>query len=152
MHRGRLIINSWFFKVLQPNDNPYNMELCHTPIWIQVHDVPVGYTSEVVAKSMGNRLGTFISSDPNNFTGGWREYLHIRVDIDVTKSLRKDAKLKRGTGDCFTVILKYERLPQFCFTYGRIGHTDRSCLWPPKLNTRDIVKEFGPFMRAGNRR
>lgn len=76
----------------------------------------------------------------------------MRVEIDVCKSLRKDAKLKRGGVEGFLVTIKYEQLPQFCFTCERIGHTYRGCPWPSKLNTRELTREFGPWMRAPTHR
>lgn len=56
------------FKVLDANDNPFTVPLYHMPIWVQIFDVPTGFMSEAIAKSIGNRLGTYICSDPNNFT------------------------------------------------------------------------------------
>lgn len=47
------------FKVLEPGDDPYSVELFYVPIWIQVYNLPVGYMSEMVAKEVGTRMGGF---------------------------------------------------------------------------------------------
>lgn len=100
----------------------------------------------------GNLEQTYICSDPNNFNGGWREYMRIRVELDVRKALRMQIMLRRQNGDSFVVQLRYERLPPFCFTCGRLGHTDRRCDKPPQFNTRELKKGYGPWLRAANRR
>uniref|UniRef100_A0A8R7P8H5 CCHC-type domain-containing protein n=1 Tax=Triticum urartu TaxID=4572 RepID=A0A8R7P8H5_TRIUA len=40
---------------------------------------------------------------------------------------------------------KYEHLPDFCYSCGIIGHTERSC---PSTNRRGTARQFGPDLRA----
>lgn len=106
--------------------------------------LPAGFMSEMIARDIGNRLGTYVRSDPKNFTARWREYMRVRVVIDVCKPLQKSIKLKRQGGEILRVSVKYERLPLFCFLCGRLGHTDRRCDLPAKENKRDMEKAFDP--------
>ncbi|GAB2214963.1 hypothetical protein Drorol1_Dr00019332 [Drosera rotundifolia] len=56
-------------------------------------------------------------------------YLRIRVELDVTKPLRRGAVLKfgdKGIEDWFP--FQYERLPNFCYICGRLEHVERDCV------------------------
>ncbi|CAH9070814.1 unnamed protein product [Cuscuta epithymum] len=66
----------------------------------------------------------------------------------------KDKPLKKGTnlkkeGKSYWVDFKYEKLPNFCFICGLIGHSDKFC---PLNYEEDIVleKKIGIQLRAGS--
>lgn len=44
------------------------------------------------------------------------------------------------------VVLQYEKLPEFCFVCGRVGHISRDC-WDDKMDRR--VFSFDSWLRAG---
>lgn len=44
-------------------------------LWVQVHDLPVGYMANSVAKRIGDKIGVFVEYDPNNYTGVRKEYM-----------------------------------------------------------------------------
>lgn len=45
------------------------IKLSEIYIWMQVYDLPIGFNSEFILKSIGNHVGKFIDSDPNNVQG-----------------------------------------------------------------------------------
>ncbi|XWS15361.1 hypothetical protein CRYUN_Cryun35bG0090100 [Craigia yunnanensis] len=102
---------------LKIGDNPSQVPLDLAASWIQLHEVPYGFKSEKVEKDIGNYLGLFIESDPNNFGGIWRNYMRIRVSFDVWKPLKKRMRIKKASGEWTWVTFKYERLPTFCFLF-----------------------------------
>ena len=63
--------------------------------WVQAYDLPCGFMSKKVAKDIGNFIRNFLEADPNNFTGSWRNYLRIRVSIDVKKPLVRKMQIKK---------------------------------------------------------
>ena len=63
-----------------------------------MYDVPVGFMSERVAKHIGDYIGQYILSDPNNFSGGWRAYMRVRVLFDVHFPLKRKMKIKKPGG------------------------------------------------------
>lgn len=50
-------------------------------IWVQIYDLPIGFNSEHILKSIGNHIGAFLEIDPKNFQGIRRNYLWIKVTI-----------------------------------------------------------------------
>ncbi|KAH9697145.1 CCHC-type domain-containing protein [Citrus sinensis] len=139
-------------KRLKENEQPQNVLLCFTSFWIQVYNLPIGFMSEKILKDIGNYIGTFLESDAHKLMGVWRNYMRIRVSIDVRKPLKRRMKMKKAGGDWIWVDFKYERLNIFCFICGLLGHTEKQC---PKLYDcppGEIVKCYGHWLKAPNRR
>lgn len=82
---------------------------------------------EKVLKAVGDYIGKFVVSCPKNFTGVWRDYLRVRVLINIEKPLKRRMKIFRNKEECFWVNFKYERLPTFCFLCGVIGYSEKLC-------------------------
>lgn len=97
-------------------------------------------------------MGNFIHSDPNNFGGVWRNYMRIRVAIDVRVSLKSGMKIKRPGGNWLWINFRYERLPSFCFICGIIGHSDRFCERLFASSDGIVEKQYGVWLRAATRR
>ncbi|KAF4375412.1 hypothetical protein F8388_024071 [Cannabis sativa] len=136
------------FNRLTKNDDPRTIPLNKLDIWIQIFDMQPGYMSARVVQDVGNRIGVFIESDPNNFKGFWRNYLRIRVTINIEKPLRRKMKISPEGDDSFWVHFKYERAPTFCFICGIIGHTENFCAKLFQTPLDQIVKPYGIWMKA----
>lgn len=113
------------FERLEEGDNPLNIKLNHVDMWVQVHDLQVGFRSERVIKDIGNYIGSFVQNDVNNFSGVWREFFRMHVKIDINEPLRRKMKLKKKGGEWVWANFKYEHVPMFCFICGIIGHSKR---------------------------
>ena len=110
-----------------------------------------GFMFATVVKDIRNRLGTFVEADANNFNGLWRDYMRVRVMINVDHPLKQKLNLK-GQGDqACCVQFKYEGLTTFCFVCGRLGHSERFCdkIFDTPLHL--IEKPYGPGMKAPSR-
>ncbi|CAN0903251.1 hypothetical protein LINGRAHAP2_LOCUS22455 [Linum grandiflorum] len=101
--------------------------LYEAEFWVHVYGLTTDFYSETVGKALCNFLGTYISSDEfNNYTGS-ESCIRIRVRLDIRKSLQREKNVKKPHKEVLGKF-KYEKLPTFCFLYGRIGHIDRYCL------------------------
>ncbi|KAH9665322.1 CCHC-type domain-containing protein [Citrus sinensis] len=139
-------------KRLEEDEQPQNIPLFTTSFWIQIYNLPIGFMSEKILKDIGNYIGVFLASDENNLMGVWRNYMRIRVSMDVRKPLKRRMRLKKAGGDWIWVDFKYERLNIFCFTCGLLGHTAQQC---PKLYESpksEIVPVYGHWLKAPTRR
>lgn len=51
-------------------------------------------------------------------------------------------------GERTWVCFKYERLPTFCFTCGKIGHDEKHC--GMVFEEQPLERQYGEWLRAGN--
>ncbi|KAM0832824.1 hypothetical protein ACQ4PT_064647 [Festuca glaucescens] len=115
----------WAFRgnpvLMEPYDGykrPSSIELFKFDIWIQIHDLPVGYAPMV--KSLASKVGEFIKSEGASvdFTGN---FYRVRVKLDVRKPLKSVVSLVRaGKRELF--LVKFEKLPNWCQVCGHVGH------------------------------
>lgn len=137
---------------IPPGEDPTKVPLWHLNIWIQIHDLPVGYMSEMVGKQLGNFFGEFILYDVKNSTSIWRECMRVKIRIDVRKPLNRKKRIARKNGQDFVVTCKYERLGEFCFYCGLVSHTERFCRRNIDRREGEGIKEWGVWLRAPPRR
>lgn len=144
--------NLLILKRLEPNVSPLEADLTSTEFWIQAHNVPANFITEKVATVIGSSLGELMAVDHKNFDGTWKQFLRVRVLIDITKPLKRKMKMKKNGGECFWIEFKYERLPNFCFLCGIIGHTERFCFKHFEGVNEETERPYGPWLRATGRR
>lgn len=54
-------------------EDPAKVNPWYLNIWIQIHNLPMGYMMESVGKQLGNFFGEFLEYDANNNTSIWRD-------------------------------------------------------------------------------
>lgn len=124
---------------------PTQMSFNQAAFWIQVHDMPLVCMSKEVGHNTGASLGPVEVVEANGAGLGWRKYLRIRVNLDLSKPLERGRVLKFRGKTCW-VSFRYEKLPRFCFSCGRIKHGLEGCLAvSPGENTE---KPYGVWLRA----
>ncbi|KAJ8758855.1 hypothetical protein K2173_002634 [Erythroxylum novogranatense] len=138
-------------KQLCSTDQPESMILYKTEFWLQVHKLPIRFMSKKVAQTIESFLGEFVKSDPNNFIGIWRNYMRIRVAVDVNKVIKHEMKIKRQGGDWVMLSFKYERLPVVCFVCGLLGHTENFCQVDYNSADGTVPRKFDESIRASMR-
>ena len=57
--------------------------------WIQVFDLPLKMMHHDIVEKIGGKLGIFKQVDEGLSRVGWGKYLCIRVEMDITKPLRR---------------------------------------------------------------
>lgn len=132
-------------------EDPLMAQLQEIEIWVQVYDIPQGFLSENILRSVGSHIGKYVRSDPKTFEGGWKEYVRIRVAINVEKPIKRRMKIKREGDSWSWLNLKYERLGTFCFVCGVIGHSERDCPVVYANPGKPIQKAYGTWLRAPSR-
>ncbi|XP_074336834.1 uncharacterized protein At4g02000-like [Apium graveolens] len=133
---------------LKEGENLRLVDLSTMELWVQIHDLKIGFMSEKVLKGIGNVIGQYISSCPSNFKGVWREYMRVRVSINLNSPLKRCMKIKMSREEWFWVNFKYENVPTFCFICGMVGHSEKFCSKLFELTEKKVVKPYGSFMRA----
>lgn len=138
-------------------DIPHQIPLNHIPFWVRIFGLPVGFFSENIGKILGDFLGRFLEYDESNKVSIWREFMRIRVELDVNEPLKRYKKIM-FKGNLISVSFKYERLQTFCFVCGKLGHTESFCNTFFDMDeaqvevVRKSAKGWGPFLKADVRR
>lgn len=127
---------------------PEQAALNFVPFWIQVHNVPPGFMTEKVGKDIANYIGEFLEYDDKNNSNYLRTYMKIRVLLDVTKPLKRQKKIKRQGEEATFIKFKYERLGNFCYYCGCLGHIEDYCEKLYSNESDDGTRLWGPELRV----
>ncbi|OMO80690.1 hypothetical protein CCACVL1_12816 [Corchorus capsularis] len=114
--------------------------------WTQVHNLPLEYLTSSNARKIGVQLGKVVEiEDPDWIRGYGMAFLRVKIAVDIHKSLVGRFKVPRGNGDFVTAEVKYERLGDFCYRCGMLGHSDKHC---EQSGHSLSLGKYGPWMRA----
>ncbi|KAG8362670.1 hypothetical protein BUALT_BualtUnG0052500 [Buddleja alternifolia] len=147
--KGNLVVlNQWL-----PEKIISDITLEHAPFWIQASNIPVKYITPTTAKAIGNLVGSFIKADLSSESHRWKSFLRIRVTIDLNYPLKDLVVIHPSPGVNISVEIRYERLGDFCYKCGRLGHKWNSCQLesPPRIGAAEGVDgplAFGTWLRA----
>lgn len=133
-------------------EDPLQVQLWHLNIWIQLYELSMSFMTEIVGQQLGNFFGEFLQYDVKNNSSIWREYMRIRIRLDVRMPLKRKKRIVKKDGKEFTVTCKYERLGEFCFSCGMVTHTDRFCRKSIGKRDVEIEKEWGQWLKTAPRR
>ena len=115
--------------------------------WVRVYGLPLKMLNQEMADRIGRKIGSLIETDHKS---RWGKCLRIRVNMDVTKPLRRFVMLTgtEGRKDWWG-RLAYERLPMFCYECGIIGHADVECSMQDQSAVgSEKVMQYGDWLRA----
>lgn len=108
---------------MKEGEVPRGFHLNTLDLWVQIYDLRPGFMTEKILSKIGNYIGTFIESCSSNFRGIWREYMRVKVSINLDKPLKRKMKIRRTSAEWFWVNFKYENVPTFCLIYGLMRHS-----------------------------
>jgi cytochrome c len=92
-------------------------------------ELPLGMMTEEWARKMGDQLGTFHEIPKSGKRNLWDDFYRIRVELDDSNPIKRWVKFQDlKTRETLRYDVKYERMPNFCYFCGLIGHADKNCL------------------------
>ncbi|KAK6151607.1 hypothetical protein DH2020_014242 [Rehmannia glutinosa] len=105
-------------------------------VWIQCHNIHVAYMQEEIIQRIGDMLGTMIKIDKGDREVFFGEIRRIKIRLGIDQTLQRHIILQEneGSGEIF-VLITYEKLLDFCYAYGKVGHTWRECGEAEKMGT-----------------
>lgn len=141
--------NSWLvIKPWQRDTEPKDMEFTHVPVWEQL----LGLPSHCRTKNMANKIGGCIGEvlDSRSFILHDKSIImKVKVMLSLSQILKKGVNTGSKSDGVFWVDFRSEKLPQFCFRCGRIGHGEQGCQQEDTGSS-----SWGPWLRSlgGGRR
>ncbi|KAI8004921.1 Uncharacterized protein LOK49_LG08G03245 [Camellia lanceoleosa] len=129
---------------------PSEVLLSEATFWIQVHNLPLISMTKAVGYLIGNKIGSTVDVEYGADRMAFGRYMRIRVTLNVAKPLRRGMKLAVHNRESVWVVFKYERLPNFCYFCGVLGHSEKECntlLSQAETGTANAM-QYGPWLRA----
>ncbi|KAL5806119.1 hypothetical protein ACOSQ4_028852 [Xanthoceras sorbifolium] len=127
------------------------MGFTNVQFWVQLHNVPLVCMTKEIGWALGNKIGRVTDIDVGATGDCLGRFLRVRVVIDVSKPLSRYLRVCLSEGDPDTVLLlRYERLTEYCFQCGVVGHIVRECQLVHDIGGSSSVPEykFGNWMRT----
>lgn len=144
--------NLLVLKKISGEEQPSEMEMNTTEFWTRVYDLPLKLRTDATSKKLGDTIGKFVEVDPKD-VNRLGKFLRVKAEIDLKKPLKRGTVIKYQ-GKSLRVFFKYERLPNFCYICGRVGHQIKDCderEGHEDVDFDDIEEKdlpFGLWMRA----
>jgi hypothetical protein len=106
------------------------IEFKSIPMWVRIHNMPLGFMHRAAGKAIGVMIGEVMEVEVDENESAIGQFLRVKIRWDITKPLLRGVTVdigKEGKKKEIWCPLGYEFLPEFCYSCGIIGHTDRSC-------------------------
>ncbi|KAL5734566.1 hypothetical protein ACOSP7_032427 [Xanthoceras sorbifolium] len=127
-----------------------NMRFAKVMFWVQIHNVPLLCINVETCLFLGGLIGGMVEVDSGPTGECFGKYIRVRVWVDVTKPLKRFLRVAVGNDEPKTVmLLKYERLSDFCTQCGLLGHVARDYLSAPVGEQASQTNmKYGMWLRA----
>ncbi|XP_073067166.1 uncharacterized protein [Primulina eburnea] len=148
-----LLDGPWnFFKDLvifvepQGLQNPADMVFEEVPLWVQLHNLPFAFMQADILRIVGEKIGKVIDVEAENSGLCVGKFARIRILKNISEPLLKGLYVTIPSSmEEACIVLIYEKLPNFCFGCGKLGHIMRDCEDGSKDKN---ALPFGNWMRA----
>ncbi|KAL5747854.1 hypothetical protein ACOSP7_024870 [Xanthoceras sorbifolium] len=129
------------------------MKFNYVEFWAQNFDVPLMCRTRDIGLFLGKQIGIVYDIDVGASGDCMGKYIRVRVGVDIDKPLKRCLRVHMGDSNGVVVmLLRYERLPEYCFGCGFVNHSIRECLKessPPVIEGKEQIR-FGAWFFATN--
>ncbi|KAK3199011.1 hypothetical protein Dsin_022426 [Dipteronia sinensis] len=101
-----------------------SLKFCTAEFWVQISNIPILCMTKEIWRFLGSIIGEVREVDTRPSGDCLGKCFRVRVAIEVDKPIRRFLRVDvLGDGEETVMPLQYERLPNFCFRCGILGHT-----------------------------
>jgi hypothetical protein len=142
-----------FYPSLRPSEVMFD----RMAIWIRTHDLPFGLMNNKWGWKLTEKVRLVLKVEADSHGRAWGPYLRAKVQIYISKPLLRCVSVfseKKQITERFDV--KYEKLLNYCYSCGIIGHSFGFCPSPVERDNEGMLSydkdlrasEDGRFKRA----
>ncbi|KAL9412274.1 hypothetical protein AB3S75_045822 [Citrus x aurantiifolia] len=124
-------------------------DFTHASFWVQIHNMPIMCMDREIIKEIGGRIGEVQEVETDETGECISPFARVRIMVNITQPLTKRLLLKSEEDGRISLRIAYEKLPEFCFCCGLIGHSFRECLDYKGQPKGELT--YGVWMRAQSR-
>ena len=132
----RAVLTQEFDASMRPGDIHFE----EMSIWVRIKNLPFGLMNGKWGYEIANKVGTVEKLDLDDQNRAWGPYLRAKVRINIAKPLRRGVSIfstKRQRSEWYEVC--YERLPNYCYACGIIGHSSIECPTPADRDENGLL-------------
>nr|POE99079.1 hypothetical protein CFP56_56263 [Quercus suber] len=141
-------------KHFSPDISVSEVDFSFTEFWIQIHGLPLNRRSKENVLKIGSMADRALDIDlVGPRSGVWSRNVRVRIEIDVSCPLVPGFPLERDQLPDLWIPFKFEKLGNFSYGCGMLGHDQRDC---PNKGVQLLLKEgvnfgfYGKWLRADN--
>lgn len=151
--RHALLDGPWhFFDSLMMFEEPKGLEKPSDVVfskfttWIQCHNLPLVCMNPIMVRRIAEHVGNVEEIDTGDGGNCLGQYARVRVTRDLNKPLQRCVGIMVGEdSEKHIILIRYERLPDYCSACGRVGHVVRHC---DDTKVDKQKNSFGTWLRA----
>ncbi|KAL5538255.1 hypothetical protein UlMin_042244 [Ulmus minor] len=145
-----LLLNEW------DPDTPMNLiDFSKCALWVQLHGIPPSLVSKENVGQIAATGGEVMAIEYDSVNAIWSEFIRVKVQVELKSPLKPGVFIPLKGKQPVWVQLKYEKIGDFCYKCGRLGH-DRSSYLEKEVTKIEStegrhVPVYGPWLRVDSK-
>ena len=78
---------------------PSKVKFKSVAMWARIYDLPTGFRTKNIGHQLGDKIGEFLKVELDDDINGWRDYLRIKVKLNLEKPLTRIVYVSLGDGN-----------------------------------------------------
>lgn len=122
---------------------PGDLVLQKALFWVQIYGLKLGAMKKEVGEAIGSLVGEVVDFAGDDRGRAIGKCVRVWVLIEVSKPLLRWTSVSFG-GVTNSVLLRYEKLGDFCYLCGQLDHLEKKC----SLFHSEALRYYGLWLRA----